>query len=70
MFLTRMFDTIGIPANRAEAYENGEGVFLNAADRNLIGCLGCLSHSSLRNRKGEVEENQQQEPDPTLASIP
>lgn len=50
MFLTNMFDTIGKSIPREEAYENREGVFMNADYRNLIGCLGCLSHSSLRSR--------------------
>ena len=50
MFLTRMFDTTFLSPVDKSAYENGEGVFVNANDRNLIGCLGCLSHSALRNK--------------------
>jgi hypothetical protein len=48
MFLTRMGESVFTTPTPKEAYENGEGMFLNAEDRNLIGCLGCLSHSSIR----------------------
>ena len=50
MFITRLVDSkFSTPVDKS-AYENGEGIFMNANDRDLIGCLGCLSHSSIRSK--------------------
>jgi hypothetical protein len=48
MFLTNLCESKFITPVDKSDYENGEGMFINADYRNLIGCLGCLSHSSLR----------------------
>ena len=49
MVLTRIVKTKFVDVKDTD-FDNGEGVFMNAYDRDLIGCLGCLSHSSLRGK--------------------
>ena len=50
MFLTRLCESQFLTPVEKWVYNNEEGIFMNAADRDLIGCLGCLSHSSLRGK--------------------
>lgn len=50
MFITKLAESKFCSVTDPSSYENGEGVFLNANDRNLIGCIGCLSHSAIRSR--------------------
>jgi hypothetical protein len=48
MFITRLAESKFCSITDPSSYENGEGIFLNADDRNMIGCIGCLSHSAIR----------------------
>lgn len=47
LFITRLVKS-KVLSTKDSDFENEEGIFLNATDRDLIGCIGCLSHSSLR----------------------
>ncbi len=49
LFITKLSASKFISEPKSSDYENGEGIYLNTSDKDLIGCIGCLSHSSLRN---------------------
>jgi hypothetical protein len=48
MFITQLAESKCISKTPKSYYENGEGIYLNSVDLDLIGCIGCLSHSSIR----------------------